>query len=85
MSKVKPANGNAPVQSPPRVAPVVVTLVLDPESGNLAITPVYKISADGLILVLQNALRQVTAFAAVQSAQRQNAERAPQGEPKGEG
>lgn len=85
MGKVKPVSVKTPGQAPPRVAPVVVTLVFDPESGQLAITPVFELTGEQLIRVLQDALRQVTAFAAVQSAQRQNAERAPQGEPKGEG
>lgn len=61
-------------KAPPRVAPVVVTLVFDPESGQIAITPVFQVDARLMIHVLQKAAEQVIAFAAVENARRQDSQ-----------
>lgn len=60
-------------------APVVITIVYDPNTGAVAVTPSFDTLADTMIHVQQKALQQTTAFAAVELARQEAAKRTSPG------
>lgn len=68
------ATGQGPAK-PQYYAPVVITIVYDPNSGMVAVTPSFDTLAETMIHVQQKALQQTTAFAAVEQARQEAAKR----------
>lgn len=65
-------------------APVVITIVYDPNSGAVAVTPSFETSANALIHVQQKALQQTIAFVAVENARRESQKATNDAPPKPE-